>query len=185
MALTITNSYGFNPNELLTLGIAAYAAVISTFVLGWDAYKWLASGAKIDLTTSTGMKTYGGFSPDHNIYMTITASNIGDQPTTITNLAMIYYKSWWQAYFKRKKPSESFIVKEPSQTQRIPFRFEVGAQWLGLIIQTDDINQKINNGYLFLVLYTAGGGHGRRVRVKIRQNKSSLHADSAPQDIPK
>ncbi len=181
MALTITTSYGFNPNELLTLGIAAYAAVISTFVLGWDAYKWLASGPKINLTTSTGMKIYGGFSQDNNLYMSLTAWNVGDQPTTITNLGMVYYKSWWLAYFKRKKPSEAFIIKEPSQNQRIPFRFEVGAQWLGLIIQTDEINQKIKNGYLFLVLYTAGGGHGSRVRVKIRQTEPLVTDYSAPQ----
>jgi len=32
----------FNSNETLTLAIAAYAALVSTFVLGWVAYKWLA-----------------------------------------------------------------------------------------------------------------------------------------------
>jgi len=57
-------AYTFNQNELLTLGIAAYAAIISTFVLGWDAYKWLVSGPKIDLSASTGMKLFGGHIPD-------------------------------------------------------------------------------------------------------------------------
>ena len=35
-------------SDFFTIAIAAYAAVISTFVLGWDAYKWLAAGAKVD-----------------------------------------------------------------------------------------------------------------------------------------
>jgi hypothetical protein len=35
----------FNSNETLTLAIAAYAALVSTFVLGWVAYKWLAPRA--------------------------------------------------------------------------------------------------------------------------------------------
>jgi hypothetical protein len=184
MAIAMTTSYSFTPNELLTLGVAAYAAVISTFVLGWDAYKWLASGAKIDLKASPNMKIIGGLVLDHSTYISITAWNIGDQPTTISNLGMIYYESWFQAYIKPKKPKESFIVKEPSQTQRIPFRFEVGDQWVGLVIQTDDVNEKINIGYLFLVLYTAGRGHGHRVRVKITQKKPLVIDDPAPQDYP-
>jgi hypothetical protein len=64
--MTVAVSYVFNANELLTLGIAAaYAAAVSTFVLGWDAYKWLASGPKIDISASTGMKIFGGLKPDN------------------------------------------------------------------------------------------------------------------------
>jgi len=173
MALTSVAPYTFNPNELLTLGIAAYAAVVSTFVLGWDAYKWLASGAKIDLSASTGMKIFGGPITDPNTYISITAWNVGDQPTTITNLGGMYFDSWWRAYVTRRKPSETFIVNEPSQSQRIPYRFEVGDQWIGLVDQTDDIVQKARGGYLFLILYTARGGRGRRVRVKVRVKKSA------------
>lgn len=172
MALTSTAPYAFTPNELWTLGIATYAAVISTFVLGWDAYKWLASGPKIDLSVSSGMKIFGGQVPDSKTYLSITAFNVGDQPTTITNLGGMYFDSWWRAYVTRRKPSEAFIVTEPSQAQRIPYRFEVGDQWIGLADQTDDIIQKARDGYLFLILYTARGGRGHRVRVKIREKKS-------------
>lgn len=172
MELTSATPYAFNPKELLTLGIAAYAAVISTFVLGWDAYKWLASGAKIDLSVSTGMKIMGGLVPDQKTYISITAWNVGDQPTTITNLGGMYFDSWWRAYVTRRKPSEAFIVTEPSQAQRIPYRFEVGDQWIGLADQTDDIVHKARDGYLFLILYTARGGRGHRMRVKIREKKS-------------
>jgi hypothetical protein len=173
MALNSAAPYVFNQNELLTLGIAAYAAVISTFVLGWDAYKWLASGAKIDVTTSSGMKLLGGIAPDPNTYLSVTAWNVGDQPTTITNLGGMYFDSWWRAYVTRRKPTEAFIIAEPSQAQRIPYRFEVGDQWIGLADQSDDIVQKAKNGYLFLILYTAGGGRGHRVRVKIREKEAA------------
>lgn len=169
MALTSAAPYAFNPNEVWTLGVAVYAAVISTFVLGWDAYKWLASGAKIDLSVSSGMKILGGLVPDPKAYLSITAWNIGDQPTTITNLGGMYFDSWWRAYVTRRKCAEAFIVTEPSQAQRIPYRFEVGDQWIGLADQTDDIIQKARDGYLFLILYTARGGRGHRVRVKIRE----------------
>lgn len=167
----MTAPYIFTPNELLTLGIAAYAAVVATFVLGWDVYKWLSSGAKIDLSASTGMQIFGGLVPDDKTYISVTAWNIGDQPTTITNLGGLYFESWWHAFITRRKPTKAFIVTEPSQAQLIPYRFEVGDQWIGMAIQTDDIVQMAMNGYLFLVLYTAKGGRGHRIRVKLRKNK--------------
>lgn len=161
-------AYTFNQNELLTLAIAAYAAIISTFVLGWDVYKWLASGPKIDLSASTGMQIFGGPTVDPKTYISITAMNVGDQPTTITNLGGMYFQSWWRAYITRRKPEVAFIVSEPSQAQRIPYRFAVGDQWIGLADQTDDILDKAKNGYLFLILYTAHGGRGTRFRSKAR-----------------
>lgn len=172
MPVTIASTtYAFNPNELLTLAIAAYAAIVSTFVLGWDAYKWLASGAKIDLSASMGMKIYGGVVPDDNTYISVTALNVGDRPTTITNLGGMYFDSWWQAYVFRRKPKQAFIITEPSQTQRIPYRFEVGAQWMGMAIQSDEIEQMARDGYLFLILYTANGGKGNRIRIRTRPEK--------------
>ena len=165
--------YTFNQNELLTLGIAAYAAIIATFVLGWDAYKWLAAGPKVDVSASTGMVLLGGHTPDPKTYISVTAMNVGDQPTTITNLGGMYFESWWWAYVLRRKPKEAFIVTEPSQAQRIPYRFEVGSQWIGLADQTDEIAEKAKSGYLFLILYTAHGGRGHRARVKIRPKKAT------------
>jgi hypothetical protein len=159
----------FTPNELFTLGIAAYAATVSTFVLGWDAYKWLSSGAKIELSASMGMQIYGGLKPDPNTHIAITALNIGDRPTTITNLGGMYFDSWWSAYITRKNAKQSFVISEPSDAQRIPYRFEVGDQWIGTAIQTADIVQKARDGYLFLILYTANGGRGKRIRIRERK----------------
>ena len=173
MSFESVQTSNLNPNDLWTIGIAAYAAIISTFVLGWDAYKWLASGAKIDISASTGMKVVGGVAEDPNTYVSVTAYNVGDRPTTITNLGGMYFDSWWRAYITRRKPKEAFIITTPSQAQPIPFRFEVGAQWLGMAIQTDDIEQKAKNGYLFLILYTADSGRGHRARVTINEDKNS------------
>lgn len=172
MLTVATVPYMFNANELLTLGIAAYAAVISTFVLGWDAYKWLASGAKIDVSASSGMLLVGGAVPDPNTYITLTALNVGDRPTTITNLGGMYFDSWWRAYVTRRRPKQAFIITQPSQGQPIPYRFEVGSQWIGMALQTDDIVQMAKNGYLFFILYTASTGRGHRARVQIREKES-------------
>lgn len=164
-------SYSFNANELWSLGIAAYAAFVSTFVLGWDAYKWLASGPRIDLSVSANMHRVGGAQKDPKTYLSVTASNVGDRATTITNLGGMYFDSWWRAYGRRRKAAKAFIITEPSQAQRIPYRFEVGDQWIGLADQTDEIEQMANDGYLFLILYTSAGRRGHRVRVTIPKKK--------------
>jgi hypothetical protein len=171
--MLLATPYVFNANELLTLGIAAYAAVVSTFVLGWDAYKWLAAGAKIDLSASTGMTLIGNGVQDSKKYISVTAWNVGDQPTTITNLGGMYFDSWWRAYITRRKAVKAFIVSQPSQAQRIPYRFEVGDQWIGLVDEDNDILQMAKDGYLFMILYTVNGGRRSRARIKAREKKTS------------
>jgi len=155
-----------NSNDILTLVIAAYAAIISTFVLGWDAYKHLASGAKINLSATMNMKIVGGITEDKGSYISSIAQNVGDRPTTITNLGGMYYSSWWGAYFRRAKPDFAFVVKQPSDSQPIPHRFEVGSQWIGMVEQTEDIESQAKDGYLYFILYTACNGRGKRVRIK-------------------
>jgi len=151
-------------NELWTLGIAAYAAIISTFVLGWDAYKWLNSGPNVSLIASTGMKLVGGLQVDPKTYVSVTAINLGDRATTITNLGFLYYDSWFKAKFRRTA-DKAFIITTPSQGQVLPYRFEAGAQWIGMADQDDDVVKMIRDGYLFVILYHTHGGKGVRRRL--------------------
>lgn len=153
--------------------IAAYAAIVSTFVLGWDAYKWLATGPRVELSASMGMKLIGGAGVDSGTYVSLMARNIGDRPTTITNMGGMHFDSWWRAYITRRKPSVNFLISSPSSSQRIPYRFDAGDQWIGLADQTDDVVRMAENGYLFLILYTVHDGHGHRVRLKTSGKKHS------------
>jgi hypothetical protein len=165
-----------NSKDILTLLIAAYAAIISTFVLGWDSYKYFASGAKININASMNMKVFGGYQEDKNTYTSVSVQNVGDRPTTIINLGGMYYSSWWRAYFFKRKPDEAFIIAQPSDTQPIPYRFEVGSQWIGMTNQTAELEEKAKNGYLFIILYTACNGHGKRVRVKSKAKRKDESA---------
>ena len=164
----MSQPYHFTPNELWTLGIAGYAAIVSTFLLGWDAYKWLVSGAKLEVSAQSDMVMVGGGVKDKNTYVVITAYNVGDRPTTITNLGGMYFESWWRAYVVRRKPKESFIVSSPSAAQPLPYRFAVGDQWIGFALQ-GDMEQKARDGYLFLIVYSSSGGRGKRVRLKVKE----------------
>lgn len=152
-------------NEIWTLGVAAYAAVIATFVLGWDVYKWLDSGPKVEFTARGNMSLVGGGQVDQYSYVTATAVNLGDRTTTITNLGFLYYDSWLKAVFRRGHPDQAFLVPMPSEAQRIPFRFEPGAQWTGLVEQDEHLVRMSSTGYLFAVLYHSHGGKGVRSRL--------------------
>lgn len=85
----------------------------------------------------------------------------------------MYYSSWWKAYLWRAKPDIAFIVKQPSDSQPIPYRFEVGSQWIGMVLQTEDLESQAKEGYLFFILYTACNGRGKRVRVKAKKSENS------------
>jgi hypothetical protein len=170
--------FGLTLNEELTLAIAAYAAVVSTFVLGWDAYKWLNQGPKVRIYAQTGMKVVGGPIPDSKTYVTVTATNYGDRATTITNLGFLYYKTWWRAYVPFFRKAESaFVITTPSQAQVIPYRFEPGAQWLGMADQDADIDKMIEGGYLFAVLYCSTIGRGIRFRLNRKDHMSMEEAN--------
>lgn len=162
----------FSTNDVFTLAIAAYAAVISTFVLGWDAYKWLAAGARVDVSTSGNMQIISGRGNfDPTLHVAVTATNTGDRPTTIVNLVGQHYESWWSAYLRRRKPKTSFLVTEPSSGQRIPYRFDVGDQWIGMVEQTDELVNMARGGYLFLIVCTTGRKGYHRARVRIEPTK--------------
>ena len=91
-----------NLNNIWTLAIAAYAAIISTFVLGWDVYRYLTSGARIKLSVTMNKNFWGGVDKNEENYIFSIAQNIGGRPTTITNLGGRYYSSWWKAYLRPK-----------------------------------------------------------------------------------
>jgi hypothetical protein len=170
---------GLNLNETLTLGIAGYAAVVSTFVLGWDAYKWLNTGPKVRITAQTGMKIVGIGQPDSGTYVSITAVNYGDRATTITNMGFLFYKSGFKAYFRRNRADQAFIITAPSRVQVLPYRFEAGAQWIGMAVQDEHIDAMIQEGYLFAILYCSTAGKGIRHRLT-RGEHSSVAAANAP-----
>lgn len=156
-------------NEIWTLGIAGYAAVVSTFVLGWDAYKWLDSGPKVSVTASTGMKMTGNGVDDPNTYVSVTAVNRGDRATTITNLGFLYYEKWFDANLRRNRPTQGFIIPDPSQAQRLPYRFQAGDQWIGICNQDDDVVKMIKQGHLYAVLYHSHSGKGVRYRLTVKE----------------
>lgn len=165
-------------NQILTLAIAAYAAAVSTFVLGWDAYKWLNQGPKLKVEVQTGMKIIGGGQIDPKTYVSAIVVNYGDRATTLTNMGFLYYKSWFKAYLRRNRADEAFIVTTPSQTQVLPYRFEAGAQWIGMADQDEKVDRMIREGYIFAVIYSSTSGKGVRRLLSRKEHSPVAEANA-------
>ncbi len=126
--------------------VAWWGAVVATVVLLWDIYKWKTSGPKIKFVVTSGMLVVGDPAREGQSFISAEATNIGDRPTTITNLVFQYYKSYFAML--RHKPQTSMIVKGPSESQPLPYILQPGSVWRGLCIQTDEIVSFSKTGYL-------------------------------------
>jgi hypothetical protein len=104
--------------------------------------------------------------------------NYGDRATTITNMGFLYYKSWFRAYMRPNRADQAFIVTTPSQAQVLPYRFEAGAQWIGMSDQTEDVDQMIREGYLFVLLYCSTAGKGIRVQLNGKEHSTVAEANA-------
>lgn len=78
---------------------AWWGAVIATFVLLWDIYKWKRSGPIIKISVTPNLKVYPSDPLTNNkTWIHIMVTNSGNQPTTLTNLCGFYYKSRFQKF---------------------------------------------------------------------------------------
>ncbi len=148
-------------NEKLTLFIAGYAAIVSTMVLLWDIYKWKTSGVKLHARGAMGMIMVGDPSFDGAKLVTVTVTNQGNAPTTITGMGFLLYKNRWHAVFRPQNPVISFIVPEPSDAQIPPFKLNPGEQWMGLARQSDELVDMARDGYLVVTVFSSIGGDVR------------------------
>src|SRR5688572_23630403 len=134
-----------------TLVIAIYAAVVATFTLIWDCWKWLHTGPQLDVTVQSGMKMVGDPQLADKWLMLMKATNRGDRPTTLTHFTLHKYDSWWA--FVRKRASYNAIVNTWGPgIQATPHVLQPGAVWTGIADQTPDIELMAKEGRVYLGL---------------------------------
>jgi hypothetical protein len=126
--------------------LAWWGATVSTLVLGWDIYKWKTTGAKLIVTASANMESYNIPEYEGKTLVTANVSNVGDQPTTITMVAMVFYKSKFHKFFN--KSGKAFVLPHPSTAQPLPFVINPGEIWTGIGEQDEDIQTMSTKGVL-------------------------------------
>ena len=126
--------------------VAWWGAVLATVVLIWDIYKWKTSGPRLKFKVTPNMIVVGDPTREGKTFISASATNVGDRPTTITNLVMQHYNNYFNML--RHKPSTLMIVVSPSTVQPLPFILQPGQVWQGLAIQDQELENFAKGGYL-------------------------------------
>ena len=149
--------------NIVTLVIAGWGAVLSTWVAIWQ---WRHSGPRLHVTTTGNMVILGGLPAERGKKIIVTeAVNRGDRSTTITNLCLEYYPQKRSSIWRRERPLQSFVIKQPSTSQAIPHKLEPGERWLGEANQNADIVKMSREGRLYFVLYHSHSDKGVKARL--------------------
>lgn len=132
----------------LTDFVAWWGAIVATFVLLWDVYKWTRRGPDVRVEAVPNMEVFHALphtGDTHFIF--ITATNHGAQPTTITHLAGVYYPSLWYKLTRRR--DQSFVVLINAFGPPLPHVLSPGARWTGAINQNDLIKNYGTTGRVY------------------------------------
>ncbi len=149
--------------------VAWWGAILSTVVFLWDIYKHRTAGPRLRFTVQTGMETLNMPMYEGKTVILANVTNLGDRPTTITNLGYLYYEK--RKFFRKKKPDKAFVVPSPSSAQQLPFELKPGVLWSGIAIQDSQIEKWATTGILDMILYHSHANKPMRQRVVMRKRK--------------
>jgi len=151
--------------------IAGYAAIVATSAFLWNIYKWITSGPRISFNAKSNMCIYGDARfPTDKTYISATATNNGDRPTSITNLGCYHYKNWFDR-LRRKRNFQAVIGD--TCFQPLPHVLKSGTIWKGLADQEDLEKKTLGKGILIFELWLSHKKRPMTVRVilKSKNNK--------------
>jgi hypothetical protein len=150
--------------------VAWWGAILATIVFVWDIYKWWTAGPKLRMAVLTGMESINIPQYDGKTLISVNVSNYGDRPTTITNLAFVYFTNLWRRFQHRAE--RAFVIPSPSDAQPLPFELKQGNLWNGVAIQDAEVEKMAKEGLLYCVLYHTHSERPlyRRVFVHERSN---------------
>ena len=97
-------------------------------------------------------------------WVTVTVTNLGDNPVTLNSLILSYYAT--KVIQFRIKPKCSRIVKPFYAT--LPHKLLQGEQWCGGLSQVPKLEEMARDGILMANMHIAGRKKPRRARIKMK-----------------
>lgn len=146
--------------------VAWWGAVLSTIVFGWDIYKYVHAGPKIHFTVLTSMQTIDMPAYEGKTVIMAKATNRGDRPTTNTNWGYLYFRH--RPFMRNRIPDKAAVITIQAGGQPLPFELKPGGQWVGLTVQTSEVEEWATHGTLYMVLSHSHSEKPLRQRVTIR-----------------
>lgn len=130
---------------------AWWGATIATLALVWNIVVAIRTGARIKVKVIPNINVYPIQPPTNdNTYVSVTAVNHGNSPTTITHFSGYYASDLWSLI--RGKKQQFVINASPETGKPVPYVLGPGQEWSGLADQ-DDLLNKSKGGYLYLGVY--------------------------------
>ena len=110
---------------------AFYAAVVATGALFLEVRRWFESGVRLQLSANYAYAM--GTPTRHEPMIAVEVSNIGDQPTTLTSMEIVIFKSRLHRILRRHKVRAAIINTSglSGYLQALPFIIEPGKIWRG------------------------------------------------------
>lgn len=139
--------------------IAWFGAVLSFIVFLWELYKYKQTRPILRIKTYANMqKNIGGALQGHS-YVMVDVVNIGERPTTLTNLSL-----------KDKNLRKQFVVI-PAFAIPFPYVLKPGEIWTGGIEQDKELEDMAKNGKLFYQVHHAWAKKPSRKRIIIEEEE--------------
>lgn len=142
---------------------AVYAALISTF-LGWfEWHKYKNRGAQVRVDARKDKMIIPD--PEYNkgtLWVSVSVTNVGDQPATITSLGCSIYKNRFMRW--KKKPDKCFAFANLRFVAPLPIKLSPGEEWRPLVKQ-ESPEQDIDLGISAqegVVMFEIGVAHLRK-----------------------
>jgi hypothetical protein len=137
--------------------IGAITGIIGMFsgitALCWDYYKWRNSKRPHFKVRANGNMISDDPS-DKQKYISVTVTNAGDKPVKLKMLTYHFFKEKPKKNNKTKLPDEAGfwnLINSNLVSAPLPHKIEVGDEWTVLLIQTEEIEKKVNEGFYYIV----------------------------------
>lgn len=134
-------------------------AVTGVVGLGWNVYLRLSAGPKLTVLPTADIVIMPTL-PGNPKFISISVTNRGTTPTTITALGLCVYDSWWDA--KRRRGSQYFAVKN----SQLPLKLEVGPEWRPLAQQDQKVEELLRSGKLWVTISHSFSKRPAQARVR-------------------
>jgi len=159
--------------SLWALYVSGGALFVSACVFALELRRFFDEGVRLTMSIMPDARLFGGVQDVSNAYLSVTITNRGSAPTTITHMLLYDYPSRLAQYlprrlsgWTRKQRPQTFVINPIGAPGPLPYVLQPGHTWLGMAIQNADLERMIEAGRLFVGII---GSHSdktlfRRVR---------------------
>lgn len=165
--------------------VAIYAAFVATGTLFLEVRRWVEGRPRLHLSVMQHAQLVNvpGIDPD-NTYLSVSVSNRGALPTTLTHFAFIEFPNPWVYLCRlpgfwacvRRKHKRLAVVVDPSLRgavgERLPYELSPGGRWSGFALQDEKLDAWIAEDRLYLGILA--NHSDRPTLVRLRPDRAVL-----------